>query len=66
MENRNGLVVNAMLTQASGTGEREAALLMLGLLRKTRHRGLKLVGWIFKFATAVYNLVRIRNLAEVT
>ena len=29
MENRNGLVVNAMLTCASGTAEREAALLML-------------------------------------
>lgn len=142
MENRNGLVVNALLTKASGTAEREAALLMLqqrakkkrvtmggdkgydtkdfvadlracrvtphvaqnnkhrksaiderttrhpgyevsqrkrkrveeifgwlktvGLLRKTRHRGLYLVGWIFKFATAAYNLVRIRNLAEVT
>ncbi|MBA3356202.1 MAG: transposase [Pyrinomonadaceae bacterium] len=38
----------------------------VGLLRKTRHRGLALVGWIFKFATAAYNLVRIRNLAEVT
>ena len=38
----------------------------VGLLRKTRHRGVKLVGWIFKFATAAYNLVRIRNLAEVT
>src|ERR687892_733466 len=143
MENRNGLVVNALLTKASGTAEREAALLMLqqrakkkrvtlggdkaydtkdfvadmracqvtphvaqndkrrggsaidqrttrhpgyeisqrqrkrveeifgwlktvGLLRKTRHRGLAVVGWIFKFATAAYNLVRIRNLAEVT
>jgi transposase len=142
MENRNGLVVNATLTCASGTAEREAALLMLGqrtskkrvtvggdkaydtkdfvadlracqvmphvaqnnkgrhsaidqrttrhpgyevsqrkrkrveeifgwlktvgLLRKTRHRGVRLVGWIFKFATAAYNLVRIRNLAEVT
>ena len=30
MENRNGLVVNALLTCASGTAEREAALLMLG------------------------------------
>src|SRR3954469_19152744 len=30
MENRNGLVVNATLTCASGTAEREAALLMLG------------------------------------
>ena len=142
MENRNGLVVNALLTCASGTAEREAALAMLaqrpqkkrvtlagdkgydtkdfvadlracrvtphaaqnnkgrssaidqrttrhpgyevsqrkrkrveeifgwlktvGLMRKTRHRGVKLVGWIFKFATAVYNLVRIRNLAEIT
>lgn len=142
MENRNGLVVNALLTKASGTAEREAALAMLqqrakkkrvtmggdkgydtrdfvadlracqvtphvaqnnkrrksaiderttrhpgyevsqrkrkrveeifgwlktvGLLRKTRHRGVDRVGWIFKFATAAYNLVRIRNLAEVT
>ena len=142
MENRNGLVVNATLTIASGTAEREAALALIGqrpqktrmtlgadkaydtkdfvadlracqvtphvaqsnknrrsaidarttrhpgyevsqrkrkrveeifgwlktvgLLRKTRHRGLRLVGWIFKFATAAYNLVRIRNLAEVT
>ncbi len=142
MENRNGLVVNASLTIASGTAEREAALALIeqrpqktrmtlgadkaydtkdfvadlracqvtphvaqsnkhrrsaidarttrhpgyqvsqrkrkrveeifgwlktvGLLRKTRHRGLKLVGWIFKFATAAYNLVRIRNLAQVT
>ena len=141
MENRNGLVVNARLTQASGTAERETALALLGqpkkrvtlaadkaydthgfvadlrqrrvtphvaqndkrrggsaidqrttrhsgyavsqhkrkrveeifgwlktvgLLRKTRHRGLRLVGWIFKFATAAYNLVRIRNLSPVT
>lgn len=141
MENRNGLVVNAQLTIASGTAEREAALALLGapgkrvtlaadkaydtkgfvsdlrqrhvtphvaqndkrrggsaidqrttrhpgyavsqrkrkrveeifgwlktvgLLRKTRHRGLELVGWIFKFATAAYNLVRIRNLLAVT
>jgi IS5 family transposase len=38
----------------------------VGLLRKTRHRGLAVVGWIFKFATAAYNLVRIRNLAAAT
>jgi transposase len=141
MENRHGLVVNAQLTQASGTAEREAALALLGqrhkratlgadkaydtndfvadlralgvtphvaqndkrrggsaidgrttrhpgylisqrkrkrveevfgwlktvgLLRKTRHRGLRLVSWIFQFATAAYNLVRIRNLSPVT
>lgn len=29
MENRNGLIVNAMVTQADGTAERDAALLML-------------------------------------
>lgn len=29
MENRSGLIVDAMLTQADGTAEREAALLML-------------------------------------
>jgi transposase len=141
MENRHGLVVNAALTRASGTAERDTALLLLGqpckrvtlagdkgydthgfvsdlrqrritphlaqnhkrrggsaidqrttrhpgyeisqrkrkrveeifgwlktvgLLRKTRHRGLAVVGWIFKFATAAYNLVRIRNLAAAT
>jgi len=35
----------------------------VGLLRKTRHRGVRRVDWMFTFATAVYNLVRIRNLA---
>ena len=30
MENRHGLIVNAMVTAATGTAEREAALLMLG------------------------------------
>ena len=29
MENRHGLIVNAMVTQADGTAERDAALLML-------------------------------------
>ncbi len=31
-------------------------------LRKTRHRGLFKVGWVFTFAAAAYNLVRMRNL----
>lgn len=139
MENRNGLAVDAMTTQATGTAEREAALLMaeaipgsqpvtlgadknydtkdfvaearnlgvtphvsqndkgrrsaidgrttrhigyqisqqkrkrveeifgwmktVGGMRKLRHRGLELVGWMFTLAAAAYNLVRIRNLA---
>ena len=138
MENRNGLVVDAMVTQATGTAERDAALLMaeaipgdhpvtlgadknydtkdfvaearnvgatphvsqkqrsaidgrttrhagyqisqrkrkgieeifgwmktVGGMRKLRHRGLELVGWMFTLAAASYNLVRIRNLATV-
>jgi transposase len=35
----------------------------VGLMRKTRHRGVGRVGWLFTFAIAVYDLVRIRNLA---
>lgn len=34
----------------------------VGMLRKTRHRGLLKVGWVFTFAAAAYNLVRMRNL----
>ena len=37
----------------------------VALFRKTRHRGVRRVGWLFTFATAAYDLVRIRNvLAE--
>jgi len=139
IENRNGLVVDTELLQASGTAERDAALLMLdriesaervtvagdkgydtrdfvaelrsmnatphvaqnekrpggsaidrrttrhpgykvsqrkrkrieevfgwlktvGALRKTRHRGVFKVGWVFTFAASAYNLVRMRTL----
>ncbi len=34
----------------------------VGGLRKTRHRGAARVGWMFTFALAAYNLVRMRNL----
>jgi IS5 family transposase len=34
----------------------------VALLRKTRHRGLLRVGWVFSFAATAYNLVRMRNL----
>jgi IS5 family transposase len=139
IENRNGLIVNAMAWEATGTAERDTALLMLeqvpgeqrvtvggdkgfdtqefvrecrhmnvtphvaqnhgraggsaidertarhesyrvsqrkrkrieecfgwlktvALLRKVRHRGLLKVDWVFTFACAAYNLVRLRNL----
>jgi transposase len=34
----------------------------VGTLRKTRHRGVFKVGWVFTFTAAAYNLVRMRNL----
>jgi hypothetical protein len=34
----------------------------IALMRKVRHRGVCKVDWIFTFACAAYNLVRIRNL----
>ena len=37
----------------------------VGGLRKLRHRGHERVTWMFTFAVAVYNLVRIRNLEAV-
>jgi IS5 family transposase len=36
----------------------------IGGMRKLRHRGLELVSWMFTFAAAVYNVVRIRNLSN--
>ena len=34
----------------------------IALMRKVRHRGIEKVNWIFTFAAAAYNLVRMRNL----
>jgi len=34
----------------------------IGTLQKLRHRGKERVDWIFIFATAAYNMVRIRNI----
>jgi transposase len=36
----------------------------VGMLRKTRHRGLFKVGWVLTFTAAAYNLVRMRNLLK--
>ena len=38
----------------------------IALMRKLRHRGVCTVDWIFTFACAAYNLVRMRNLAAVS
>ena len=37
----------------------------VAVLRKTRHRGMETVGWIFTFTAAAYNLVRMRNLVPL-
>jgi hypothetical protein len=37
----------------------------VALMRKTRHRGLMRVDWMFTFAVAAYNLVRMRKLVPV-
>jgi transposase len=37
----------------------------IALLRKLKHRGLFRVGWIFTFAAAAYNLVRLRRLVPI-
>jgi transposase len=34
----------------------------IALMRKVKHRGLEKVGWVFTFAAAAYNLVRMKNL----
>jgi transposase len=38
----------------------------IGLMRKTRHKGTRRGGWMFPFTNAIYNLIRIRNLAQDT
>jgi transposase len=37
----------------------------VALIRKVRHRGIEKVSWIFTFAAAAYNLVRMRKLAPI-
>jgi hypothetical protein len=36
----------------------------VGGMRKTRHKGVDRVGWLFRFTAAAFNLVRMRKLAE--
>ena len=36
----------------------------VGALRKTRHRGVETVRWVFTFTASAYNLVRMRNLTS--
>jgi hypothetical protein len=51
--------------ERKGIEEVSGWLKTVGLLRKARHRGVARVGWMFTFAAAVYNLVRMRTPAAV-
>jgi hypothetical protein len=39
---------------------------MIGLMRKVRHRGRKLVEWMFTYTAAAYNLMRMLKLTEAS
>lgn len=38
----------------------------IGLMRKTRHKGVQRGGWMFTFTSAIYNLIRIKNIVAQT
>src|SRR5438270_897908 len=73
LERRGGSAIDARTTQRCGyaisqrkrkrSEECFGWLKTIALLRKVRHRGIFKVGWVFTFAAAAYNLVRMRNLA---
>jgi len=52
---RRGFFAKATPTQRTRIEEIFGWLEMVGLLRKTRHRGVARVGWPFTFGLAVYN-----------
>jgi len=72
LERRGGSAIDRRTTQPRGYGLSQKKrkrieecfgwLKTIALLRKLRHRGLGKVDWIFTFACAAYNLVRMRNL----
>jgi transposase len=69
---RGGSAIDGRTTQHAGysTSQKKRKrieecfgwLKTIALLRKVRHRGTLKVDWIFTFACAAYNLVRMRNL----
>jgi hypothetical protein len=67
VENRNGLIVAAMATQANGTAERNAGTLMIAGIIKRKKRRItlgadKAYDTLFVFGCAAYNLLRIPKL----
>src|SRR2546428_1655659 len=72
-ERRGGSAIDGRTTRHPGYGISQRKrkrieecfgwLKTIALMRKLRHRGVFKVDWIFTFACAAYNLVRMRNLA---
>jgi IS5 family transposase len=73
---RGGSAIDGHTTQHAGYGISQKKrkrieecfgwLKTIALLRKVRHRGTLKVDWMFTFACAAYNLVRMRNLMAAT
>jgi transposase len=71
---RGGSAIDARTTRHVGYGISQQKrkrieecfgwLKTIALLRKVRHRGIFKVDWVFTFACAAYNLVRMRNLSR--
>jgi len=74
--NRRRSAIDARTTRHSGYAKSQACRPMIervpawlkctALLRKVKLRGLEAVDWLFVFALAAYNLVRMRNLEVAT
>jgi transposase len=72
-QRRGGSAIDTRTTRHAGYGISQRKrkrieecfgwLKTIALMRKVRHRGVGRVDWIFTFACAAYNLVRMRNLA---
>ena len=71
---RGGSAIDARTTRHAGYGISQQKrkrieecfgwLKTIALLRKVRHRGIFKVDWVFTFACAAYNLVRMQNLSR--
>ena len=76
LKRRGGSAIDSRTTQHTGYAISQKKrkrieecfgwLKTIALLRKVRHRGTLKLDWIFTFACAAYNLVRMRNLMAVT
>jgi hypothetical protein len=55
-------VVERLAAGSQGAVTWRSIFFKLFAQRKTRHRGIFKVGWVFTFTAAAYNFLRMRNL----